>query len=69
MIPTRPHRYGPPPPGQASARDAVCTVCGARRSVASDSECPGRNAAAMTETIYDYEPYAESRPQGDIDPD
>jgi hypothetical protein len=65
----QPHRYGHPPPGQASPRDAVCTVCGARRSVASDTECPGRSSAAVAETLYDYEPLSDEALGGKFDQD
>lgn len=56
---TRPHEYGPPPPGQGSSRDAICVRCGVRRSVAgTHSECSGQTPAAVAETTHDYDPYA-----------
>lgn len=56
---SRPHDYDKPPPGQGSAREAICKACGVRRSVAGDhSECTGRHPAAATETVHDYDPYA-----------
>ena len=54
--PTKPHDFQPPPPAQASVRDLICTKCGARRSVAAETECSGRHPANIAETIHDYDP-------------
>lgn len=57
-MPHRPHKFDRPPPGQASRFDAICVVCGGRRSVIGpDSECRGKEAVAVAETRHDYDPY------------
>jgi hypothetical protein len=47
------HDFGPPLPGQGSAR--VCKRCGARDATAPE-QCSGGHPAAITETVHDYDP-------------
>ena len=53
MTPQQPHDYRQPPPGTASSRDMVCSKCGAKRSVAGMTECPGVHRESVIETVHD----------------
>lgn len=56
----RAHRWGAAPPGQGGSTQRTCRVCGQRLTVVGrDSACPGRHSEAVTETMHDYDPYAD----------